>query len=47
VTYKINVDVEFSIWDSSSYELSMEGKGADISEKGGAMMNMELSLNTQ
>ena len=25
----------------------MEGKGADISEKGGAMMNMELSLNTQ
>ena len=46
MTAKFNGDVEFSKRDSSTYELSMEGKGADISGKGGAMMNMELSLNT-
>ena len=45
VTAKFNGDVEFSKRDSSTYELSMEGKGADISGKGGATMNMELSLN--
>ena len=42
---KFNGDVEFSKRDSSTYELSMEGKGEDISGKGGATMNMELSLN--
>jgi len=46
VTAKFNGDVEFTQRDSSTYELSMEGKGADISGKGGATMNMELSLNT-
>ena len=45
VTAKFNSDVEFSKRDSSTYKLSMEGKGADISGKGGAAMNMELSLN--
>ena len=46
VTAKFNGDVEFSKRDSSTYELSMEGKGADIRGKGGATMSMELSLNT-
>ena len=46
VTAKFNGDVEFSKRDSSTYKLSMEGKGADIRGKGGATMNMELSLNT-
>ena len=45
VTAKFNCDVEFSKRDSSTYELSMEGKGVDIRGKGGATMNMELSLN--
>ena len=45
VTAKFNGDVEFIKRDSSTYELSMEGKGADISGKGRATMNMELSLN--
>jgi len=45
VTAKFNGDIEFSKRDSSTYELSMEGKGADISGKGGATMNMGLSLN--
>ena len=45
VTAKFNGDVEFIKRDSSIYELSMEGKGADISGKGRATMNMELSLN--
>ena len=45
VTAKFNGDVEFTQRDSSTYKLSMEGKGADISGKGGATMNMELSLN--
>ena len=45
MTAKFNGDVEFRRRDSSTYELSMEGKGADISGKGGATMNMELSLN--
>jgi len=36
VTAKFNGDVEFSKRDSSTYELSMEGKGVDISGKGGA-----------
>jgi hypothetical protein len=45
VTAKFNGDIVFSKRDSSTYELSMEGKGADISGKGGATMNMGLSLN--
>ena len=45
VTAKFNGDSEFSKRDSSTYELSTEGKGADISGKGRATMNMELSLN--
>ena len=45
VTAKFNGDVEFTQRDSSTYELSMEGKGADISGKGGATINMEHSLN--
>ena len=40
---KFNGDVEFSKRDNLTYELSMEGKGPDISGKGGATMNMELS----
>ena len=47
MTAKFNGDVKFSKRDSSTYELSMEGKGADISGKWGAMMNMEVSPNTQ
>ena len=46
MTANFNGDVEFRRRDCSTYELSMEGKGADISGKGGATMNMELSLNT-
>ena len=46
VTAKFNGDIKFSKLDSSTYELSVEGKGADISGKGGVTMNMELSLNT-
>ena len=45
MTAKFNGDSEFSKRDSSTYELSTEGKGADISGKGRATMNMELSLN--
>ena len=45
MTAKFNGDVEFIKRDSLTYELSMEGKGADISGKGGATMNMGLSLN--
>ena len=45
VPAKFNGDVEFSKRDNLTYELSMEGKGADISGKGGATMNMGLSLN--
>jgi len=46
VTAKFNGDVEFTQRDSSTYELSIEGKGTDLSGKGGATINMELSLNT-
>ena len=38
-------EVEFSKRDSSTYELVMMGKGADINGKGGATMNMGLTLN--
>ena len=44
MTANFNGDVEFRRRDCSTYELSMEGKGADISGKGGATMNMELSI---
>ena len=43
VPAKFNGDVEFSKRDNLTYELSMEGKGPDISRKGGATMNKELS----
>ena len=43
VPAKFNGDVEFSKRDNLTYELSMEGKGPDISGKGEATMNMELS----
>ena len=38
MTAKFNGDIEFSERDRSTYELLMEGKG-------GATMNMDLSLN--
>ena len=47
VTAKFNGDVKFNKRDSSTYELSMEGKGADICGKGVATMNMELTLNSR
>ena len=46
VTAKFNGKVEFTQRDSSTYEMAMEGKGADISGKGGATMIMSLSLKT-
>ena len=45
MTAKFNGDIEFSERDRSTYELLMEGKGTDINGKGGATMNMDLSLN--
>ena len=42
---KFSEEVEFSKRDSSTYELVMMGKGADINGKGGAAMNMGLTLN--
>ena len=45
VIAKFRVEVEFSKRDSSTYELVMMGKGADINGKGGAAMNMGLTLN--
>ncbi|MDP7582883.1 MAG: SRPBCC family protein [SAR324 cluster bacterium] len=44
VTAKFNGKVEFTQRDSAKYELALEGKGADISGKGGASMKMSLSL---
>ena len=44
VTAKFNGKIEFTQRDSSKYEMAMEGTGADISGKGGATMNMSLSL---
>ena len=44
VTAKFNGKVEFTQRDSANYEMAMEGKGADISGKGGATMKMSLSL---
>ena len=44
VTAKFNGNVEFTQRDSSTFEMAMEGKGADISGKGGATMKMYLSL---
>ena len=44
VTAKFNGKVEFTQRDSSTYEMAMEGKGDDISGKGGATMIMSLSL---
>ena len=45
VITKFRGDVEFSKRDSSTYELAMIGKGSDINGKGGAAMNMGLTLN--
>ena len=45
VIAKFRGEVEFSKRDSSTYELAMVGKGADINGKGGAAMNMGLTLN--
>ncbi|MBC8258324.1 MAG: SRPBCC family protein [SAR324 cluster bacterium] len=45
VIAKFTGEVEFSKRDSSTFELVMQGKGADIRGKGGATMNMNLSLN--
>ena len=44
VTAKFNGKIEFTKRDSSKYEMAMEGTGADIRGKGGATMNMSLSL---
>ena len=44
VTAKFNGEVEFTQRDSAKYELALEGKGTDISGKGGASMKMSLSL---
>ena len=44
VTAKFNGEVEITQRDSSTYEMVMEGKGVDISGKGGATMIMSLSL---
>ena len=44
VTAKFNGKVEFTLRDGANYEMAMEGKGADISGKGGATMKMSLSL---
>ena len=44
VTAKFNGEVEFTQRDSVKYELALEGRGADISGKGGASMKMSLSL---
>ena len=44
VTAKFNGEVEITQRDSSTYEMAMEGKGADSSGKGGATMIMSLSL---
>ena len=45
VIAKFSGEVEFSKRDSSTYEQVMMGKGADINGKGGAAMNMGLTLN--
>ncbi len=45
VTAKFNGDVEICERDSTDYEMTMTGKGTDISGKGGATMNMSLKLN--
>ena len=45
VIAKFRGEVEFSKRDSSTYELVMMGKGADINGKGGAAMSMGLTLN--
>jgi len=45
VIAKFRGEVLFSKRDSSTYELVMMGKGADINGKGGAAMNMGLTLN--
>ena len=44
VTAEFNGEVEFTQRDSAKYELALEGKGTDISGKGGASMKMSLSL---
>ena len=44
VTAKFNGKLEFTQRDSAKYELALEGKGTDISGKGGASMKMSLSL---
>ena len=44
VIAKYSGEVEFSKRDSSTYELVMIGKGADINGKGGAAMNMGIIL---
>ena len=45
VIAKYSGEIEFSKRDSSNYELVMMCKGADINGKGGAAMNMGLTLN--
>ena len=44
VTAKFNGDVEIEKREISNFELSMAGKGSDISGKGGAAMSMRLKL---
>ena len=45
VTAKFNGDVEIEKREISNFELSMAGKGSDISGKGGAAMSLWLKLN--
>jgi len=44
VTAKFKGEVEITQRDSNTYEMAMEGKGADSSGKGGATMIMSLRL---
>jgi len=46
VTTKFNGNVKIEKREISDYELSMTGKGSDISGKGGASMGMQIKLNT-
>ena len=45
VTAKFRGDVEIEKRESSNYELTMSGKGSDITGKGGASMGMRIKLN--
>ena len=46
VTAKFNGEAEFTKLEEADYELTMEGKGLDISGKGGANMTMNIKLST-